>query len=153
MTMKINSIVSIAAMFFMIFMMQFSMAATPPKSNATTTLPISSIIEKINAKGYKIIREVEYSNNVYKAEVLNKDGLKLNLVIDEKTGVIKEPTEKSVHISILDAINKVEAAGYKDVYKIKCEDKKYEIGALNKDGKKVDLKVNAKTGEVSKEWF
>ncbi len=52
---------------------------------------------------------------------------------------------------MLDAVNKAEAAGYQRIYKVERDNNEYEMEALDKDGKQVELKVNASTGAISKE--
>ncbi len=52
-------------------------------------------------------------------------------------------------ITLLDAVKKAEAEGYHDFYKVEFEKNKYEIKALDKSGKKIELKIDANTGTIS----
>lgn len=123
------------------------------KSNKNSALPMTTIINKLQASGYGIIRRIEYERGIYQAETINAQGMDVRLRINAKTGEVIKPDLNSVRISMLDAIQKVEAAGYKQIYKIKSEADRYKIKGIDHNGKKVDLKVDAKTGVISKEWF
>lgn len=118
------------------------------------SMQMGTVIKKLQAGGYKVIQEVEYDNGNYKANVLDQNGRKLHLEVNAKSGdIVAPPKDKIPSMSMSDAVKKIEAAGYKNIYKIKLEENKFEAGAMNAEGKKVDLKLNAKTGEISTEWF
>lgn len=122
---------------------------------------ISAVIQNVQAKGYQDIREVEFDDGVYKVKAVNANGKKVNIYIDpQKNEILNVKTShkvkkknNTVKLSMLDAIKKVEAAGYHAVYEIDVEHHKYEIKALDKAGKKARLQVNGNTGKVSKKLF
>lgn len=59
------------------------------------------------------------------------------------------------HVTIKEVITKVEAAGYKHITEIKLKKDYWKVEALNKEGKKVNVKVNleGKIVEVKKDFF
>ncbi len=151
-------LVPLFTLFFIVFATQIALADDLPNA----TIQISAVIQNLQAKGYKNIHEVKFDDGIYKAEASNADGKEIKLHINPQTNEItKIKIEHKIKLkpnlgklSMLDIIKKVEKAGYHHVYKIEFKGKKYEIKALNKNGKKTKLRVNANTGEISKEgWF
>lgn len=116
------------------------------------TVPMSTIIKKLKKEGYKIIEKIKYEDSVYEAEVFDDHGVKEKININPQTGQF--PTSKKVkRISILQATEKVEAAGYHGIYKVEYEDGVYEMKAFDKSNKKVKLKIDAESGKISEELF
>jgi hypothetical protein len=136
-------------------------ATTTPATDTTITpvvqqiTPMSAVLRNLQASGYVAIKEVRLEDGFYKAEAINAQGKKIDVRIDPETGKIVEPksTQPAVVIDIITAVNKVEAAGYHGIYKIEAEDGKYDVKALDQNGKNVHLKVDAQTGKVTKKWF
>lgn len=120
---------------------------------STKSLTMSAVIQKLQSKGYNIIRKVKIEDGNYKAETINSQGIEVKVRINSQTGEITSSNEKPVKLTMFDAVKKVEAADYHDIYKVESEEGKYEVKAFGKDGKKVELEVNANTGNISKEWF
>ncbi len=52
------------------------------------------------------------------------------------------------HMTPDQIIEKVKAAGYTDIRKIENEHGRYEVKVRDADGKRLELKVDAKTGEI-----
>lgn len=117
--------------------------------------PMSAVLRNLQASGYVAIKEVRLEDGFYKAEAINAQGKKIDVRIDPETGKIVEPKspQPAAVIDIITAVNKVEAAGYHGIYKIEAEDGKYDVKALDQNGKNVHLKVDAQTGKVTKKWF
>lgn len=55
----------------------------------------------------------------------------------------------STNITIKDALNKAEAAGYTDIQELKKEKGHYEIEAKNSNGQKMEIKMDM-TGNIYK---
>lgn len=136
-------------------------ATTTPATDTTIApvvqqiTPMSAVLRNLQASGYVAIKEVRLEDGFYKAEAINAQGKKIDVRIDPETGKIVEPksTQPAVVIDIITAVNKVEAAGYHGIYKIEAEDGKYDVKALDQNGKNVHLKVDAQSGKVTKKWF
>lgn len=58
------------------------------------------------------------------------------------------PTAASQWLSITQMINKLEAAGYRNIEKIEREHGRYEVKATNRDGQRVKLHVHPQSGAV-----
>ena len=121
----------------------------------TTLLPMSTILQDLQSKGYDNIRKIKFEHDVYEVEAISKQGTKIKLSVNPQTGKIaNSPMMQKNSLSMRSIVQKVEAAGYHSIYKVKSEDNKYEIKALDKNNKKVELNVDAQTGEIKKEgWF
>jgi hypothetical protein len=149
--MKKNVIASLVIGFCILFVMQNAFA--DKSSMLNNGMKISVAIQKLQAKGYKNIRKIEFKDGFYEAKVMTADGYKADLRVNTKTGVIENPAKELKWLSILEIVKKVQAAGYHDIYKIKFDDGGYEVAAFDKDGKDVQLDVDALTGEVKNNWF
>lgn len=132
---------------------QLTLAATVKvAANVNTPIAVSQIIQNLEAKGYVGIREIELEDNVYKADVVTAEGEVLDVKINPMTGEMMGSVGAPKHLSVLEVAKKVEEAGYR-IIKIKADGESYKVKALDKEGKKASLKVNASSGEISKKWF
>ncbi|HVV67775.1 MAG TPA: PepSY domain-containing protein [Gammaproteobacteria bacterium] len=116
-------------------------------------MPLSKILENLQSKGYTVFREIEFQNGLYVTKAFNSQGENLKIRINPQTGEIVEPKAKATTLSLLDIAKKLENAGYHGISKIGFDRGEYEAIALDKDGKKVDLDIDGKTGEINKDWF
>lgn len=129
----------------------FSAYATdyPAKS-----LPMTTILSNLESQGYTA-KEIKFKDNLFKVEATDKQGKEVDIEVNPETGALnnKDKESAAMTLTMQDAVKKVEAAGYHTIYYIEADDDKYEVKALDKDGKKVSLDVNGKTGEISKDIF
>jgi len=56
-------------------------------SNATSLSP-AEVVRKIEAAGYRDVRDVEYDNGHWEAEAIDKNGRRVDLRIDPSTGAV-----------------------------------------------------------------
>lgn len=117
-----------------------------------TPILVSKVIQNLESKGYLGLRELELAHDVYQADVVTAQGDAINVKVNAMTGEVMGSKAMPNHLSILDIVKKVEEAGYR-ITKIKAEGETYKVRALDKEGKKAALKVNAMRGEISKKWF
>lgn len=115
-------------------------------------LPMSKILQDLKDKGYITINEVEFKHGTYEVKAIGSQGNKIKLRVNPKTGQINDNKNNNANLmTMLTAVQKLEAAGYNNIYKIELEGSKYEIKAMSKEGKKVKLKLNTYTGEIKKD--
>lgn len=116
----------------------------------SNSMQMSRILENIKKDGVNIIKKIELDNGKYEAKAINNTGNEIELEINAQTGEILQPTksEDMPKLSIFDAVTKVEAAGYKNIYKIEANKNKYEVKAYDKNNKKVSLDMDATTGII-----
>jgi hypothetical protein len=137
---------------FLIFASLAVTAAEMPTQIATMP-QMSTILQKLQAKGYSIIREIKFEKGAFEAKAINAQGNEIDIRINPQTGEMFQPTANPARLNMLEVVKKVEAAGYHNIYKIKSDDDKYDVKALDNNGKSVEVEVNAITGTISKEWF
>lgn len=116
-------------------------------------LPLSKIVENLQSKGYSVVREIEFENGLYVTKAFDPQGQTSKIRIDPISGKIVEPKAKATTLSLLDVLRRLENGGFHGISKISFERGQYEAIALDRDGKKVDLDIDGKTGEITKDWF
>lgn len=116
---------------------------------------MSKVLESLKSKGYNFIKEIKFDDGVYEVKAFNLDGNEVKIKIDPKTGNIIPEQKVTDRMTALDVSKRLEAMGYSKISEIEMSRdlNKYEIKALNKEGKKVKVDVDAKTGNISKDWF
>lgn len=132
-------------------LLAFSTQAILADDMPTGATPMSSVLKSLQAKGYNSIEKVKFEKGEYEVKAVNSQGKMEKLKINAKTGeILNMPKATQTEITALEAVEKVEAAGYKDLYKLEAGSNKYEVKALDASGKKAELDVDAVTGKVTK---
>lgn len=116
------------------------------------SIDMVNILTNLKDQGYVAVHEIKFDDNVYKAEVINSAGNEVKVKIDAQTGKMIESTskEKENNMSMLDAVKKVEAAGYHNIYAVESEDDGFKMKAVDKDGKKVKINLDLSGNVTSK---
>lgn len=114
------------------------------------SIKMTKALENLRTKGFNIIRKIEFDDDTYAASAINAEGKEVKIHIDSRTGEIAPHKESNELMSALDVAKKVEQAGYQNIYKIDTQwfRDKYEVKAFDRNGKKVDLDVDARTGKI-----
>lgn len=111
---------------------------------------LSSIVKKLQQKGFSHIREIELKHGMYKIEGYNNHCTKFKLRIDARTGhILNRWMKKNHHISMYEVIRKVEARGYRRIQEVEFDDGSYEVKATSRYGDYVKLYVNPYNGKIS----
>lgn len=112
------------------------------------------VLTSLKAKGYVIVKHIEFddSNGEFKAVVVNAEGKNLDLKINPKTGQMSKEKGDITGWTAIEIAKKVQDAGYKNIYDINTEilGNEYKVKALDDKGDKVSLKVDVKTGNITK---
>lgn len=116
------------------------------------------VLQNLQTSGYSAIKEIEYEDGVYKVTGLSDSGKKVKAVISPSGEMPANlPFSKVVPtqppVTMLQAIQKVVAAGCNDIREVKTKSNYYKIEGFDSKGKDVEFKVDKTTGKVSKEWF
>lgn len=110
-------------------------------------------LEDLKSKGYLIVKEIKFDKNtdIYTAKAVSGEGKNIKIRLNPKTGEMAKDEDAVEGLPALEVAKKVVAAGYQNIYEINTEffGNNYEVKAW-KDGKSVDLKVDAKTGDLVK---
>ena len=104
--------------------------------------------------GYTIVKKVEFDDNngEYKADVVNAAGKNLEIIVNPKTGKMVKPKEDITGWNALEIAQKVQHAGYKNIYEIDTElmGNEYKVKALDEKGEKIAIKVDIQSGKITK---
>lgn len=148
-TTKLLRLLSLSAMLFVVTPM--ALAAEKATDNSGQMI---QALEDLKSKGYVIVKDIKFDKktDIYTAKVVSGEGKNIKIRLNPKTGDMAKDEDVVEGIPALEVAKRVAAAGYQNIYEINTEffGNKYEVKAW-KDGKTVDLKVDAKTGELIKE--
>jgi hypothetical protein len=123
-----------------------ALAADKVPDNA---MKMSQLLQNIEKNGYGIIKSIKFDDGEYKATAINNQGDEVKLQIAPQSGEILKPKENAGGLSIIEATQKVEQAGYRNIFEIDVKKDKYEMKAYDQKDKKVSLDVDAKSGKIS----
>lgn len=121
---------------------------------------LTNVIKKLQTQGYDKIEEIKFDDEILKVDTINAKGEEIKLRMDPQNyNIISSKTDKDwikhqmqpAKFSMLDVIQKLESGGYHNIFKIEYEGKTYKAKALDQNNNKAELKINADTGEISKE--
>lgn len=122
-----------------------------------TTLPTATQVrQRLQAAGYRDIRDIEFDDGFWEAEARNAAGYAVDLVLHPTTvAVLAEvfdgaaPSEASLSAQQIRAA--LEAAGYYGIRDLEYDDGMWEADATNAQGQRVELKIDPATGQVLRE--
>ena len=133
---------------------EISQASQAPESaTEKTQLSIEQIIAKVKEQGYSDISDIDREDGRYSVEARDPGGKEVEFFVEAKTGeIVKKMREAKDSLSREEVIAKLKEKGFSDVSKIKRKGEKnqYWVMATDADGKKFELHVNAKTGEIKR---
>jgi uncharacterized membrane protein YkoI len=110
-------------------------------------------IARIQVAGYAEVRELEYDDGLWEAEVRLPNGMWHDVAVDARTGDVLDDRSGRPILGSQDILSRLAAAGYTEVRDIDLEDAIWEVDARRPDGSRVELRVNAHTGAVISESF
>ncbi|WP_114089475.1 PepSY domain-containing protein [Thalassospira profundimaris] len=132
---------------------QASQAPAEEPAAEKSELSMEQVIAKVKEQGYSDISEIEREGDRYEVMAKNAEGKKVEIYVDAKTGeIIKKDKGDKAALSKDEVIAKLKEQGYPEVSKIEREREgdQYWVMARDVDGKKFELHVNAKTGEITR---
>lgn len=114
------------------------------------TLPMSEILKILQTRGYSVIREVEFDDGLYEVEAFDEKGIQLIIRMNPNTGdfINTNLKTKKYPISMLEAAQRIEGAGYHTIFKIEAHGSQYEAKALGTEDKKIKLRIDANSGKI-----
>lgn len=120
---------------------------------AITSVPMSTVLQNLQSQGIIVVQKIELDDGAYKVKAVNAQGQMMKLRVNPQTGTLIKPTTVQNHLTMLQAVKAVEAAGYHNVYKVESDDSEYKMKALDAKGSQAEIEVNANSGKISKKWF
>lgn len=98
--------------------------------------------------GYTDIHDVEFKDGVWKADVTDATGNKIDVRMDPATGRIYPETAGASNLGEADIRAQLTAAGYTRIEDVKFDDGMWEAEADNAEGQRMDLKLDPEDGRV-----
>lgn len=140
-----------------VFAQSSSVAAS---STQAGWLTIPQLHDRLEAAGYTAIDDIESEKDGYEVKATDREGRRVELDVHPVTGeVLKTETksdksrddsrnQRADWLTIPQLYGKLEAAGYTGIDEIEREKNGYEVKAIDRDGRRVELDVHPVTGEV-----
>lgn len=127
-----------------------------------SVVPIGKIVESVKAAGFHSVHFVEQEHALYEVHARDETGRMVELFVHPKTGeVLRHPKTGKVlwkyvpeempfepTLTVDQVVERVEKAGYMDVFAVTHAHTLYEVRAHDAQGKVVTLHVDPKTGKV-----
>lgn len=115
---------------------------------AVTDASLLSALKTLNSQSFTVLK-LEHERDGFEAKVITPEGFMQEIKLDQ-AGNILPSQHKSPTVSMIAAVELLEKAGYTSVSEIEMHHHMfYEIEAMDpKAKKKVEVKVNAITGEI-----
>ena len=101
--------------------------------------------------GYTDISDVEFKDGIWKADVRDANGNKIDVRLDPATGRIYPDNAGATSLGEADIRAKLTAAGYTRIDDVKFDDGMWEAEADNAQGVRMDLKLDPQDGRVVSE--
>jgi len=124
-------------------------------SGADAPLTAAAVRSRLAAAGYRDIRDLELDDGFWEAEARNAAGRRVDLIVHAWTGeVVHERVEGAPVAGALTAaqiIERLTAAGYRNIRDLEFDDGVWEADAINPAGVRVELWIDPVTGEVLRE--
>jgi|GEM_PF-2502241 len=128
--------------------------AAPAKAATETLVPMSTVLQNLKMNGYEIISKIELDKEVFDINAISPQGKEIPIIMNAHTGELTSPKENPIpHVSLSDAVKRVEGSGYHNISMVEYNGSKYIVRTLDQKNKKVKLKIDGNTGEITKAWF
>jgi hypothetical protein len=125
-----------------------------PAHEAKKQIPMSTALQDLKMNGYTIISKIELDKDFFAVDALSPQGHKISVLMKSDTGEIKEPKKNPMpQVSLEDAVKRAEGSGYHDIYRVEYSGHKYLVKGYDQKDKKVKLKIDGDTGEITTSWF
>ncbi|MBI2792852.1 MAG: PepSY domain-containing protein [Gammaproteobacteria bacterium] len=132
----------------------FNASATLADAPQTQPGQMIKALEDLKSKGYVIVKKIEFdtTNGAFVAKVVNGEGKNIEIQINPQSGEMTKPKNDIEGFTAIEIAKKAQDAGYNNIYEINTEllSNTYEVKALDDKGQKVSLKMDAKSGNITK---
>lgn len=121
-------------------------------------LTVDELRRLLSAQGYRDLRGFEFDDGLWEVEAINRAGARVELQVQGTTGrVLSEtlygtPPANAGFLSAAEVTARLLALGYSSIRVIKFDDGKWELEARHPAGYWVEMYVDARTGEILREW-
>lgn len=109
------------------------------------------ITRQLNAAGYTEVRDIEFDDGLWEAEVRGRDGRWHDVAVDAANGELMDDRGGRALLPADQLVAGLGAAGYRDIHDLDLDDAVWEADATTASGQRVELRINAHTGKVLSE--
>lgn len=108
----------------------------------------AEVTAKLQAAGYAEVREIEYDDGLWEAEVRRANGLWGEVSFDPATGEVFDGQAKRPMLALAEVLAKVEAAGYHSVHDLDRDGALWDADAIDAQGLPVELRISGYDGRI-----
>ena len=102
----------------------------------------------LQAAGYAEVREVEYDDGLWEAEVRRANGLWGEVAVDPANGEVFDAQSPRALIELPAVLAAIEQAGYRQVHDIDRDGALWDADAYDRDGQRVELRISGYDGRI-----
>ncbi|HVL08412.1 MAG TPA: PepSY domain-containing protein [Burkholderiaceae bacterium] len=122
-------------------------------AQATDPVGPQQVITLLQQAGYGEVRDLEYDDGLWEAEIRRPYGLWDEVSVEPATGEIFDLRGNRKVLSMRDLLAKLEGQGYRAFTDIDRDAGVWEVEATDPQGRRVDLKVSGYDGRILNSKF
>ncbi|KFN51164.1 PepSY domain-containing protein [Arenimonas composti] len=108
----------------------------------------ADVESKLRAAGYTEVRDVEFDDGLWEAEVRAADGRWHDVAIVAADGELLDARGGRPLLTAAEITARLQAAGYATITDLELDDAIWEADAVAADGRRVEIRLNGHTGAV-----
>lgn len=126
-----------------------ALAAFAAPALAQSAVPgTGDIVATLRDAGYAEVREIEFEDGVWEAEVRRANGLWGEVSVDAATGEVFDPLANRPLMALPEVLARVEAAGYHSVHDVDRDGALWDADAIDTQGQAVELRISGYDGRI-----
>lgn len=125
-----------------------ALAGLATAANAAPAAGPTDITGTLRAAGYADVRELEYDDGLWEAEVRRANGLWGEVCIDPANGEIFDAVSARPLIELAQVLASVERAGYGQVHDLDRDGALWDAEAYDAQGQRVELRISGYDGRI-----
>lgn len=118
---------------------------------AQDSMTAAQVRAALTEGGYTDIHDVEFKSGLWKADVTDATGNKIDVRMDPATGRVYPENAAPGSLGEADIRAKLTAAGYTRIEDVEFDDGLWEAEADNAEGQRMDLKLDPQDGRIVSE--
>ena len=108
----------------------------------------NQITDTLRAAGYAEVRELEYDDGLWEAEVRRANGLWGEVSIDPANGEVFDAASPRALIELPQVLASLERAGYQQVHDVDRDGALWDADAYDAQGQRVELRISGYDGRI-----